>query len=252
MSDNITPSKSDHLTDYSSSHLHKGKDYHERFSSLPGRKLMWTQEQRLLAALLATLTNKDRYLDFASGTGRILTQVAPAFHQAYALDISPKMLSVAREQYPTAHFINADFRDDPAELADLTFDLITAFRFFPNAEAALRQDAMRYLTAHLKPGGYLIANNHRTHNSLPFRALRLLRHPSYSQGMPHREMKKLAHDASLHLHQTYSFGIVPQTEDRAILPWFLVQFLENINYYLAANKHRLGYNTLYVFVKTRE
>lgn len=236
----------DPFTGYSASHLHKGGDYDGRFSSLPGRRLMWEQEKQLLHTLVSPLS-KANYLDFASGTGRILAHIAPAFQNAFALDISAQMLSVAKEKCPEAQFVQANFRDDPAALRNIRFDLITAFRFFPNAEDALRRDAMGYIARHLADNGRFIVNNHRSYNSLPYRTLRFLGRSAYKRAMHHQEMLQLAEAHSLQLVQCYSLGIVPQTERRAILPWGWVSRIENRNYQSWATRHRLGYNIVYVF-----
>lgn len=234
---------------YSSSHLDKGIDYHNRFSSLLGRRLMWEQEQSLMERLVQVISERNNYLDFATGTGRVLSQVAPYFDSSYGLDISAKMLQVAKKNYPSANLIQADFREDPDALKGLKFDLITAFRFFPNAGDELRDDAMRYISQHLHSGGYLISNNHQTFESISYYALRLFQRIPYELGMPYSELLSLGDKYSLNIVSTYSFGVLPQTESRAILPWKLMWLLEKLNYRFGATKHKLGYNTVYIFKK---
>jgi SAM-dependent methyltransferase len=41
------------------------------------------------------------------------------------------------------------------------FDLVTAFRFFGNAQDDLREAALQAIHRSLRPGGYLILDNHR-------------------------------------------------------------------------------------------
>jgi SAM-dependent methyltransferase len=236
---------------YSTSHMSKGLDYEARFFSLPGRRFMWQQEKMLLSDIMQIVSIRHRaYLDFAAGTGRILAHLGPYFKTKYAIDISSQMLSIAKEKHPAAQFVNADFRDDPALLHPLMFDLVTAFRFFPNAEEELQYSAINYIVQHLETNGYLIINNHRTHDSITYRILRKLRGTCDKVGMRHSEVMRLASGQPLRLVKSYSLGIMPQTEYRAVLPWRLIRILEKANFYFGADKHYLGYNTIYLFQKS--
>ena len=119
---------------YRESHLHKGWGYHTTFSSLRYRATIWRLEQRLLFEIVRDNfpTEPPRYLDFACGTGRILGHLAPYCESALGVDVSASMLDVARRKVKRAEIIEADLtRDD--RLCGQEFDLITAFRFFPNA-----------------------------------------------------------------------------------------------------------------------
>lgn len=234
---------------YSSSHLHKGADYDARFSLYPGRKLMWELEKQLLAHWFGQISKRDSFLDFAAGTGRILELAAPLFREAIALDISAKMLGVAQGKVPDAKFVCADFRAAPPLLQNKQFDVITAFRFFPNAEPELRHAAMCYLDEHVRPGGVLILNNHETFDSLSYRLMRGLKRGAYSAGMYHAEIVRLVEQTTLRLVEFHSFGVVPQTERKAVLPWWLTRRIEAFNSRFAASRHLLGYNTIYLFQK---
>ena len=63
---------------------------------------------------------------------------------AVGVDLSPSMLEVARKNKRSAEIIEADLTRSDV-LGDRKFNLITAFRFFPNAEAELRSEAMQVL-----------------------------------------------------------------------------------------------------------
>ncbi len=64
---------------------------------------------------------------------------APA--SATGIDVSASMLAVARQSAPSAEIVEGDpTREDL--LSERHFDLITAFRSFPNAEDPLREAAM--------------------------------------------------------------------------------------------------------------
>ena len=68
----LKPLKKEYIDkkDYTSSHFNKGEDYHIKFENLPGRKIMWDLEKKIIDEFI---NDKKIYnhLDFASGTGRI-------------------------------------------------------------------------------------------------------------------------------------------------------------------------------------
>ena len=152
---------------YRESHLHKGIGYHETFFSLAYRGAIWRLEQRLLIEILREhfLSEAPRYLDFACGTGRILGHLSSYCRTAVGVDVSVAMLDIARRSDTRAEIIEADItRDD--KLGKREFDLITAFRFFPNAEWELRTAALGSLARHLSGEGILVFNNHKNAGSL--------------------------------------------------------------------------------------
>ncbi|TSC79446.1 MAG: type 12 methyltransferase [Parcubacteria group bacterium Gr01-1014_29] len=105
---------------------------------------LWQEEKRVLQRELSQL-EKDvaniSYLDFACGTGRLLSFLEDRVNEAVGVDIAEEMLGRARKIVHRARVIRADStREDP--LAGEVFDFITAFRFFLNAEPALREEAL--------------------------------------------------------------------------------------------------------------
>ena len=110
------------------------------------------------------------YLDFACGTGRILTLGAEVFSDSTGVDVSEPMLSIARSKVPQATLINQDITVTPLTEK---FDLVTAFRFFRNAEESLRLEALNAIRNQLKPGGWFITNTHGNPRAPSIIALRL-------------------------------------------------------------------------------
>lgn len=100
-----------------------------------------------------------RCLDFACGTGRITSALSAAGFQCVGVDVSPTMLERAKEKVPGATFVNADITGESLDGA--AFDVVTAFRFFGNAQDELRVRALSSLARHLNAGGILVINNHR-------------------------------------------------------------------------------------------
>lgn len=219
--------------DYRSSHLAEGEAYHAKFEQQIYRALMWTLEQQALRQLLASRADRAtcRLLDFACGTGRVLAALTPDVAHASGVDISASMLTVAARIAAGAEIVCADITRDPV-LDSRRFDVITAFRFFPNAEPALREDAMAKLAGLLAPGGWLIINNHRRRGSLKHR-VRLLRSAiGLAKGkdmhtLSDDEVAALAARHGLRVHATRTAGILPVLKERRpFLPRVLLAPLE--------------------------
>jgi len=105
------------------------------------------------------------YLDFATGTGRLLKVGHNIFDSATAIDISENMLKEARRRVPDAKLFCLDVtHDDTANIG--LFDYVTMFRFLRNAEPALRKEVLEWLNRHISDGGLLMINNHGNTHSL--------------------------------------------------------------------------------------
>ena len=218
---------------YRTSHIGQGQVYHARFSENPRRSLIWSIEQQLLTQICQQhLSGVDiDYLDFACGTGRILAFLESQVKSATGVDVSPTMLEQARGNVQSAEFIHADITSEPA-LADRQFDLMTAFRFFPNAEDALREAVMSELAQHLKPNGILVFNNHRSTASLRSRLARFVTIGRRGHGgMSPLEVFDLVDRCGLEIVKTHHAGVVPEWEKMLLHPRMLVNGIER----LAAN-----------------
>lgn len=196
---------------YRESHLTKGADYDAIFRDQRDLAILWEIEQRVLrqAVALATsrLGRKPRQLDFASGTGRVLATCAPYVESSTAVDVSETMMAVARDKVPTAEYVHADLTREEA-LGDRTFGLVTAFRFFPNAEADLRADVVRALTRHVEARGLLVVNNHLHRDSLFERMRALLGRPP-GHLVSAEEFERIFTDAGFNLVRVWGVGLLP-------------------------------------------
>jgi SAM-dependent methyltransferase len=228
-------------TSYRESHQGCGIDYHDQFARNPRRRMMWQLEQHILDSVLDTIHDtSDRqntnqpgsqldYLDFACGTGRVLAFVSARTDSATGVDVSDSMLEVAGTSAPKAELISADITGDDSPLANRRFDLITAFRFFPNAEAGLRSDAIRALADSLKPDGRLVFNNHRCLSSLRHRLVRLLTFGRKGRtGMSRLEVHEMVAEAGLEIERVDHAGVVPEYEWLLLRPRFLVEWFERL------------------------
>ena len=62
---------------------------------------------------------------------------------------------------PAARFACVDLRQLLETVPAGSVDLATAFRFFPNADPALRAAGVEAMSAVVRPGGFVLLNNHR-------------------------------------------------------------------------------------------
>ena len=175
--------------DYRHSHLGRGTDYDAALATDPFDAFLAARERALLLQLVARFFPREipRYLDFACGTGRITQLIAPRAAQSYGVDVSEKMLSQARTKCPGTTFLLQDLTRERAAIEPV--QLVTAFRFFGNAQDELRRDAISAIRDVLAPGGLLILDNHRN----PWTVRRGIR---YVLGDRHSE----AGDGRLDLH----------------------------------------------------
>jgi SAM-dependent methyltransferase len=207
--------------DYRASHVAagKGKNYKASFSRGSHRGLIWDLEKQVLNDVINEFMphRPIAHLDFACGTGRIATHLEDKTAMSVGVDVSPEMLRIAREDLRHSRIVEADLTRNDV-LTEEKFDLITAFRFFPGAQADLREQVMAILAKHLKVGGYLIFNNHRNMSSLLYRGMRLLGRPGGREGMNYGEVVSLVSGAGLRIRKLYGLGLIPWANDHLILP----------------------------------
>ena len=232
---------------YRDSHLapDKGASYHRMFSENSYRKMVWHIERDFLDHILKAYPEGKpvRHLDFACGTGRILSHLMDRVDTSVGVDLSPSMLEVARRNLANVVLHEADITCNDV-LGNQTFSLITAFRFFPNAEPQLRRDAMRSLVEHLADDGYIVFNNHKNTGSSRNRLARLLGRRGY-MGMSISEVQDLLAANELEIENTYHMCVLPLSENRTLLPCFLLSPIERL---LArcSMLRTLGENQIYV------
>jgi predicted TPR repeat methyltransferase len=232
--------------DYRQSHRSKGPEYHALFTENPRWALMWQLEQQVLRQVVGRFLRHKSiiHLDFACGTGRILAFLEHYTTQSVGVDVSHSMLETARTVIRRSRLVEADLTRHDA-LDGEQFDLITAFRFFPNAEPELRTAALRALAARLAPGGVLVFNNHRHTGALVRRLVRLLRRKEASDaGMTDDACRALLQSNGLLLARRYHIGIVPETERRFVRPRALAVAVERLGMELPVA--RWAENLIYV------
>lgn len=230
-----------HQKSYRESHLNKGYDYHNNFISLPHRSMVWRLERKILDRILREFFSEkpSDYLDFACGTGRILQHISPYVNSSTGVDVSESMLEVAHANNPNATLIKGDITQDDI-LKGRKFDLITAFRFFPNAESSLRSEIILCLREHLKSNGILVFNNHK--NTRIWHELGLRNKNGL---MSRKEVQQLLDEADMKVVKEYPLAILPFSDKRFTGPKWLVEKLEVLASILPG-KSWLAQNIIYV------
>lgn len=230
-------------TSYRHSHQKKGREYHDKFQSNSYRRLAWRWERCVLDQVVAELPpeNRESLLDLACGTGRIIGHLNQHFSRSVGIDISANMLKVAAAEVPGVRLVHGDVTD-PLVLEQDRFDVITAFRFFANAEPALRGAVIDKISSLLRPGGILVANNHKNCRSLQYRLSRaksalLHREAEGEQCLATEELVSRLRLRGLVLTAIRSWGILPGNESRIFLPERLQYAFES-----ALSKYGAGKN----------
>lgn len=203
---------------YRQSHLgaDKARSYDEDLWDLRAAKgLDWLVEQQLLADVLrvAVPPGARSAADFACGTGRILEFLGRHFSSPVGIDISPDMLALARARCPRAVLILGDVTTT-SDLAPGPFDLITAFRFFLNAEPSLRSQVLAWMGRSLRPGGAVVANFHLNPQSLRGIYLRLRTAPAIRPSMMSvNDACRLFEAHAFTVRQILGYSLVPYRRD---------------------------------------
>lgn len=205
------------MSSYRSSHdsLEHAARYNDAFTDpTQAKALYWTIEQQIIRNIVADRTPfPERALDFACGTGRVLGLLSDELRipDVAGVDSSDAMMQKAAENAPSASLIVGDLTRDP-DLLTGTFDLITAFRFFLNAEPELRSQALDWFATHTDHGATLLVNLHRNARSLPgltARARRSLTHSHRPRTMTIPELRAALKSHGFTITALHGYGYLP-------------------------------------------
>ena len=207
----------------------------EMFAGNSYASLLWTLERRYLENFLRRAPfppNEADYLDFACGTGRILAFMESRVAKARGIEISPTMLELAREKVSRAELVQVDITV-PNTPVEGQYDLITAFRFFLNAEPDLRAGAMHSLAMRLKDERSRLIFNIQA--SVPSHKLlswagRWLRKPAQQllplhNLMSRRQVRRLVTKAGLEVEETFGYDVF-SSKALALIPYDKLLALE--------------------------
>ncbi len=184
-------------------------------------RLLWQLEQGVLADLISKFRKSHdhiAYLDFASGTGRIAAFMEHQVDDSTSIEISESMAEIARRKILKTKVLCKDITHAESSVEG-HYDMITAFRFFLNAEPSLRHAAMRAIAVRLKDNeSVFIFNNHGNLWSVkllgwPFYRLKNIGRGWIPKGnyMTHAQVMKLLDLAGLKLVSRQGIGFLGGT-----------------------------------------
>lgn len=186
--------------------------YHDNvYSPSSWDSWLWNKVQRpwVLRSLDLALPSERRatYLDFASGSGRVLAVLAPLFPESWGVDVSGPMLDRARSAAPEARLAKVDLLGSGSSAIEFRerfagrLDLVTAFRFLLNSSPAERGRIVEVVHELLRAGGVALFHNHGNIPSAREIGFRLT-----GRG----EAESLSHRACLDLLSTA--GFIPKSQ----------------------------------------
>jgi len=201
------------MLSYRDSHKYpsKGAEYEVHYETRLWERFLWSREQEIILQILGKyFEGRDIHLlDFACGTGRITSFLEDRVKTSTGVDVSASMLGIAREKLKRTEIIETDITVDNV-FEGRKFNLITAFRFFVNAEPTLRSAAMQALSKLLSEDGFLVFNNHQSHGSPWIKLLYMLHQQKNSQSifnvMTIDEMNRLVEDVGMEILELYPAG----------------------------------------------
>ena len=194
--------------------------------------IIWDIEKYYLKKILNTVPEKEiRYMDFACGTGRVISYLGQYIEDRTGIDTSECMLQLAQEKI-SARYVNGNIVEDETLLGGETFNLITAFRLFLNIENKNRYLILKALRNYLTDDGYLIVNNHMNRYSilgmmafslkslriLPLRADAKTRQRGIINTMSELEFRKVLTASGYEVTRVYRFVLFPGHNSLVILP----------------------------------
>jgi SAM-dependent methyltransferase len=183
---------------------------------------MWELQRPVVLDLVRQFRDAGRQplslLDFACGTGRVLACLEPLADVVEGVDISEKMVAVARTHCVKARLQVGDILTQP-ELLQKKYDLITAFRFLLNVEPEIRGRVLRRLREVIRePDGMLLVNVHGNSRSLRHPAIvwRRWREQSRQPDVMLNELspdaaRALLRDCGFQVVRQFGFGVTPPT-----------------------------------------
>ena len=212
--------------DYRSSHATTGTvtDYIRTYEAGYYAALWRRIERPLVDATLRALGGpQKRCLDFACGTGRITTVAAEHFAEVVGVDVSALMLALA----PGADNIRLQQIDITQQYLGDAFDVVTAFRFFLNAEQRLRREALEAIREHLTCQGRLVCNiqmNATSPMGLASRVTNHIPHSKMRNTMSSGEFSALLKSAGFTIERIIPYGYLPRPG--RLLPRFCEMSIE--------------------------
>lgn len=188
-----------------------GSRYDANYSSGYYAAIYREIESPTLDELFSTLSEgRDSLLDFACGTGRITRLAIPHFERVVGVDVSEAMLKNAEVNAPGARYVRQDLTK---EFLGEKFSVITAFRFFLNAEQGLRMQALAAIREHMAPDGRLVCNIHMNSRSIMggvYGLIRLVPWLNSHNTLTYREFEAMLAKSGFVVEKVIWYGMTPR------------------------------------------
>jgi SAM-dependent methyltransferase len=231
---------------------------YEKLTNSKYIKLIYSIEKEILDSLFEEINAKNKFvMDFACGSGRWTEYLENVFEETVGVDVSEEMLYVAKTKCSCTKFIHSDITSDNVnnQLKHEMFDVITAFRFYKNAEQNLREAVTNKISMYLKKDGYFIFDLHLNSNSImgifakTIRFLRLEKILKLNKlairTISLQDIKEIFEGSDLVIVDYYGMGLLPSRSNYLILPYNLLFKIES---YFTKNKllRNYSYNLLII------
>lgn len=216
---------------YSHSKKGYGKNYDTHFKNDSFNARVWELEKNILNNILDVFYPSkkiENYLDFACGTGRICSFLEDRANNSFGIDITEEMIKIARDQCKKTKFIVGDITINSLNEPE-KYDLITAFRFFLNAEKELRESALSEIGKIISKDGILVFNIHGNKPSFRHIAIifsKLVGRKTNKNEMSICDVKYMLEKHNFEIIDYYGVNFMPQFFSRFV-PRQLWMFLEN-------------------------
>ncbi|MFZ2190242.1 MAG: class I SAM-dependent methyltransferase [Candidatus Magasanikiibacteriota bacterium] len=185
--------------------------------------LIWKIEKEYIELEVCKISRND-YLDFACGTGRVISQIEKMFEYSLGVDISPAMISLARQKVKS----NLVVLDISKENLTRKFDLITAFRFFLNLDDDLKDSFVKILKKYLKQNGIMIITiqrNKNLYNSAVSWLFKVLKNVKLNE-MSYDDIQKLFERNEMNIIRCKGIGVMPKFLYRIFILRYFVYMLD--------------------------
>ena len=202
-------------------------------------RLIYNLEKEVLIKLFAEMDSEQKTLmDFACGTGRWTQLLEKHFKETTGVDVSEKMIAIARQKCEKTRFFVTDITTDTVdtELQSKQFDVITAFRFYKNAEEQLRQAVTEAIPQYLKKEGLFIFDLHLNTFSFMGILANIIRFLKLQKllgagnltvrTISLNNIRKLFEDSPFEIIDYYGMGTLPGRSNYTVLPKRLLYKIE--------------------------
>ena len=226
-------------TDYRNMFIDKAEAYEQVVQSKHIR-LIYNLEKDIIEKIFSEIDSKEKTLmDFACGSGRWTSVLEKHFLNVVGVDVSEQMISVARKKCENTEFVVTDITSDKIDeaLKGKKFDVITAFRFYKNAQDSLRKEATAELPKYLKDDGLFIFDLHLNTFSIMGILASITRFLKFSElfgisklqirTMSLSQIRKIFTNSEFEIVDYYGMGILPGRSNYIMLPQKLLYKVES-------------------------